>query len=654
MKRKMIVPLLMSAMILGGCGSQDKGAESVSSGTVSSETAETESVAEGTANTSDMFTDRDMEIGYDEETSAKITFSGDSASCDSSAVEISGERITITDEGTYILSGTLNSGMVVVDAEDTDKVQLVLNGTDITSPDSAAIYIRQADKVFITTVSETKNTLSNSGEYETIDENNIDGVIFSKSDLTLNGEGLLTVHSPGGHGIVSKDDLVLTSGTYDITAESHGLSGKDSVRIGSGVYTIASGKDGIHAENEDDSSLGFLYVADGTFTITADGDGMSAGSYLLAENGQYQITAGGGSPKEILPNAATDTEDAASTKGMKAGTELTVKNGTYSIDSADDALHSNGDLTIAGGTFEMASGDDGIHADSAVVIADGAITISQSYEGIEGLSVEITGGEISLAASDDGLNAAGGTDGSGSRGRDMFAAEEGAYIKITGGTLHINAEGDGIDSNGDLTIAGGETYVSGPTNSGNGILDYNGEAIITGGIFAGAGSMGMAENFGDSSTQGSMLVAVEAGTAGSTVSLADSSGKELVSWQPDKEYSCVIISTPEIIQGSAYTLTADGTSTEITMDSLIYGTGGMGGGFGKGGGFGRGGYDRGDGTFDESMRPDGRRRDGGNPPDGNNPPDGGRRGGPGGFGGEGEPAGNAGEDGAAGDSGSES
>lgn len=593
----LVLPLAL-AMVLSGCGIT-KTLSSESSVVDSTATSDDDSSSQTVSNissvsTSEMFTDRDMEIGYDEDTSAFITLSGDSISCQSNAVQISGSVATITEEGTYILSGSLEDGTIIVDAEDTDKIQLVLNGVEITSSTSAAIYVREADKVFITTVSGTENLLANGGEYVAIDDNNIDAAIFSKADLTLNGAGTLTIHAAAGHGIVSKDDLVLTSGTYEITAASHGLSGKDSVRVASGTYTITSGKDGIHAENADDTSLGFLYIANGTFEIHAQGDGMSAGTYLLIEDGEFSVEAGGGSEnastqsntQDFAPGRQWETttvdtsDDTTSTKGLKAVTDLTVNSGTFAIDSADDSLHSNGDLTILGGEFTISSGDDGIHADSAVSISDGTIQISQSYEGIEGLSITIDGGDISLVASDDGLNAAGGNDSSGfgGRGGDIFASTDGAVITISSGTLHVNASGDGIDSNGDLIITGGEIYVSGPTDSGNGALDYAGEAVISGGTFVAAGSSGMAQNFSSSSTQGVMMVTVNSASAGSTIALSDSSGNELVSWQADKAYTSVIISCPQITQGETYTLTTGSNSTEITMSSLVYSSGGMGGG----------------------------------------------------------------------------
>lgn len=534
MKRKVVLAFLLTgALVLSGC-SKTNNSNETSSGSTS-----TDSSAQG-IDVSNMFSDRDKEIGYDEENSTVIKLSDDSTTCDSDAVQISGNTVTIIDEGTYILSGTLTDGMVIVDAEDTDKVQLVLDGVDITSAESAAIYVREADKVFITTASDSQNTLTNGGTYTAIDDNNIDAAIFSKSDLTLNGAGSLTITAKAGHGVVSKDDLVLTSRTYQIDAASHGLSGKDSVRIASGSYTIVSGKDGIHAENADETSLGFVYLADGTFDITSDGDGISAGNWLQADGGVYTVKAGGGSenvqksdgewqfgPGQQTESTDTTEEDTVSMKAIKAAGELILKGGKYSLDSADDTIHSNANITISDGEFTLASGDDGIHADSATTISGGTIDITESYEGIEGLSIDITGGE---------------------------------------------------------------TYVSGPTNDGNSALDYNGTGTVTGGIFIAAGSSGMAENFGDSSTQGVMMVTVNSQAAGSAVSLSDSSGNELVSWTPEKEYTSVIISCPEITTGQEYTLTTGSDTTQITMDSIVYGSGsGMGGNPGNGGGPGNGG-----------------------------------------------------------------
>lgn len=497
MKKTAILSLFLVILFsLSACNTAGNSEEAESSSSGISQTETVESVS--TESSSEMFTDRDMEIGYDEETSAHITLSGTSASSDSDAVQISGTTVTITDEGTYILSGTLNDGMIVVSAEDTDKIQLVLDNVEITNSTSAAIYVLEADKVFITTASGSENTLTNGGEYVAIDDNNIDAVIFSKSDLTLNGAGTLTINAAAGHGVVSKDDLVLTSGTYNITAASHGLSGKDSVRIANGTYTITSGKDGIQAENTDDTSLGFLYIAGGTFTITADGDGMSAGACLQIEDGSFTITTGEGSasvtmttdtmdfgqPGDFQNQTTTTEDDTASQKGIKADGAITITGGSFVTDTVDDSIHSNSDILITGGEFELKTGDDAIHSDTAVTIQSGDFTIAYCYEGIEGLSVTIDDGTFDITSVDDGINAGGGTDssgfGGGRPGQEQFASSSDSFITINGGNFVIISTGDCVDSNGALTINGGTLDLT-CNGSGNTTIDCDGSYTNNGG-----------------------------------------------------------------------------------------------------------------------------------------------------------------------------
>ena len=244
---------------------------------------------------SEMFTERDLSGEYDESEAVKITLSDDASEVNGNAsgVSIEGNTVTITEEGTYHFTGTLSEGQIIVDADEA-KVQIVLDGVEITCEESAAVYVKSADKVFVTLQDGSQNSLSHTGAYVAIDDNNIDAVIFAKSDLTLNGTGTLTVDAEEGHGIVSKDDLKITGGTYEITAEKDALSGKDSVRIADGTFTLTAGKDGIHVENED-AEKGFLYVADGDFTIVSDGDGMDASGKVQIEDGAFDITTGGGS-----------------------------------------------------------------------------------------------------------------------------------------------------------------------------------------------------------------------------------------------------------------------------------------------------------------------------------------------------------------------
>lgn len=609
--RTHIFAVLLAILLLTGCSNQTNTSVSASSSPAAQDLQEDRQSSDNTVsntvlNLSEMFTDRDSDASYDESTSVWIFLDGDNADCSSDAVSISGTAVTIQDEGTYILSGALDNGMVVVNADNTDKVQLVLDGASINNDTSAAIYVAQADKVFVTLAADSENNLSNGGEFIAIDDSNIDAAVFSKDDLTFNGGGTLTVTSPAGHGIVSKDDLVVAGGNYSINAGEQGLSGKESVRIADGTFTITAGKDGIHAEDADDTTLGFIYLAKGSYNIIADGDGISASNVMQIDDGSFIIQAGGGSeavtldsngnwgwshPGEKLDkqqNTDTSNENTVSVKGLKAAGDLLINSGVFEIDSADDALHSNGNLTVNGGNWNISTGDDGLHADKTTTVTNGTFTITKSYEGIEGQNITISGGIIDLTASDDGLNAAGGNDQSGNGGfggfqKGGFDTAADSSITISGGTLHINASGDGIDSNGSLFVTGGVTYVSGPVNDGNGSLDYGGEAKISGGIFLATGSSGMAQNFGETSTQGSMLVSVS-GSEGDVITLKDGNGKELLAWTADKDFTCSVISCPDIKQGETYMVTVGDFSQEVTMDSLLYvsdGIGGRPGGNGK-------------------------------------------------------------------------
>ena len=531
MKRfqRIVIPAALTLAMLTGCG-----AVSGQSGTSTAVVGSTAVVENAAVDTDGLFSQRDLEQSWDESTAVRIELTGDAASSDSDAVQIDGGTVTITSEGVYVLSGTLSNGSIIVDAGDEDKVQLVLNGVSVTSSDFAAIYAKNADKVFVTLAENTENMLVNENGFTEIDDNHVDAVIFSKCDLTLNGAGELTVTSPAGHGIVSKDELTITGGIYTITASGHGLTGKDSVAIAAGSFVIDSGKDGIHAEDEDDSEAGFIYLFDGDFTITAQGDGLSASGMLEIAGGNCNITTGGGSAasemkggdSQLEPGAGqngaaqggqpgeppaqsgqTDSKappekpeedknpqidvndaeqekdftesnevssDSTSQKGLKSSTSVIVQAGNFTLDTADDGVHSNGTVTITGGEWTIRTGDDGIHADGALTITGGSFSIPYCYEGIEGSTITINGGTFDITANDDGLNAADGT----SNAPGM--ANENCWIEINDGEFTIVSDGDSIDSNGDLTINGGTLDLT-CNGNGNTAIDTDGTYTNNGG-----------------------------------------------------------------------------------------------------------------------------------------------------------------------------
>lgn len=580
MKAK-IIPLLLSlGLLLTACSTGNAPTDSTlteeSSGAVTAPI--TVDIPE-----EDLFSDRDRNT--DAEGSAEILLDHTSVSCSDQGVSVASSTVTITAPGKYRLSGEF-TGSVTVDTAKTDHVHLILDNAHISATDTAALFVKQAEKVVVTLVGE--NSLRTLGDFPESEDTNIDGAVFAKDDLTFNGDGTLTVTSPD-HGIVCKDDLVFCGGHYTVEATRHALSTKDSIRIEKSMFTLHAGKDCINTDNEEDPASAYIYIASGKLNLTSAGDGISSDSFLRIMDGSFTIHAGGGcenaAPHYNSPpgfhsttqNTATQ-DDTVSTKGIKAAGNVLIYGGDFQLNSADDSIHSNGNVEIYGGSFGILSGDDGIHAEEQLLVHDGSLFISLSYEGLEGHRIDINGGTINITATDDGLNAAGGTDGSGNGRNDIFAVDADAYISIVGGALRIDAGGDGIDSNGALRVCGGETFVSGPTNGGNGALDCNGDPSVTGGIFIAAGSSDMASGFGMNSTQGSILVSYSSQPAGSKVSLTNAAGEELLSWETTKPSSSIVISCPAICKGETYRLTVGEFTTEITMTDIVYGHGGgMGG-----------------------------------------------------------------------------
>ncbi|MCH5349811.1 MAG: carbohydrate-binding domain-containing protein [Oscillospiraceae bacterium] len=283
-----------------------------------------------------------------------------------------------------------------------------------------------------------------------------------------------------------------------------------------------------------------------------------------------------------------DDSSATSTKGIKCGGSIKISGGNISIDSYDDAIHSNDSITITGGTFELASGDDGIHADNELTVEDGTITVTRSYEGLEANQIHLNGGTIDVTASDDGVNAYGGQNNFGGWGGSSKTTEETPMLYFSGANVTVNANGDGIDSNGSIFVEAGTIIVNGPVNSMNGAIDSGsengGKCIITGGTILAIGAAGMDEGFSDGSSQCSFRIRPgTAISAGSEIKISDVDGNVLFSHTAIKNASSVVFSSPDLKQGEKYILSIDGEETEIEQSSVSVGgsSGFDGGGFGR-------------------------------------------------------------------------
>lgn len=579
--KKILYPLLLSTLLLGACSQTSTSSQSSSSSlTTSSSTssATTTNVATTTDGYFGDYEEEDLDTSYDESSATTITLSDDTT-VDGDGVSVDGQTVTINAAGTYVISGKLSSGQLIVNVGKEEKIHLIFKDVTITSEDGPAVWIQQTEKAIITLAEGTTNTFEDSTTY-TLDsgETEPDATIYSKEDLVFNGTGTLKVTGNYNNGIRGKDDVSFISGTYVIKAKHNGIKGKDSVAIRDGKYTIETTEgDGIQANNSEDTEKGYVAIDGGTIAITSARDGIQAETNLSAQNAKITIQTAEG-----YDDSSVSVDE--SYKGLKAGGNIELVSGTIAINSADDSVHANGNVILSGAIVTAQSGDDGVHADDTTTISDGTVTIQNSYEGLEGSVVAISGGTVSVTASDDGINAAGGGDSSsgGQFGQDSFggggeSSDDSKEITITGGTITIDAEGDGLDSNGNIKMSGGTVAVYGPTQGGNGALDYNGDFTLTGGTLVAAGTTDMAENVSDDSTVTSVGIYFDSTQSADTlISLKDSTGNTIIAVSPTKEFQHLVIATAKLSTNEIYVLVKGGTlsgdaTNGLSVDGIVSG-----------------------------------------------------------------------------------
>jgi hypothetical protein len=511
-----------------------------------------------------------------------IVLAGDAITSDGARATVAGSVVTIGAAGTYRISGTLDDGQIVVDTTDADAVVLLLSGADITSRTSAPIYVKNAEKTVVTLADGTVNAVTDGSSYvfdePASDEPN--AAIFSKDDLTINGNGSLTVTANYNNGIASKDDLKITAGNIAVNAVNDGIKGRDSIAVLAGTITVNAGADGLQANNDEDAEKGYIVIEGGTLDITSALDGVQAQTRLLVSGGDITISAGGGSANGSggqgqgdwgMGGFADDNGSSVSTKGLKASLDLTIDGGKITIDAADDALHSNGSVTINGGELQVATGDDAVHADETLTINSGNLNVTTCYEGLESADITINDGTIHIVSTDDGLNAVSATGEGGMVGRPGPGGFGGGNnnLTINGGYTAIDALGDGFDINGSVDMTAGVLIINGPTRNGDGPLDYDGTFTLSGGFLVAVGSAGMAQAPSTSSSQNSVLVNLEsAQPAGTIVHVGSEDGEEILTFVPTKAYQSLALSSPELKDGETYVVYVGGSATGSVTDSV--------------------------------------------------------------------------------------
>ena len=492
------------------------------------------------------FTTADRDADWDTSDATVITLADDDTVIRGRNAYVNGGSVTITESGTYVISGTLTDGSIVVDAHDSSKVRILLDGVLLSCSDDACIRVEQADKVFLTLAEGSENTVSSGTVYS--DEALSDGTggaVYAHDDLTINGTGSLTVTAGYKHGIEANDDLVIAGGTISVFARGDGIHVNDSFRFADADLTVDAGDDGIDLDGDDSLDAG-------------------------ADNGYFYI-----------------------------------ESGTLTIKSGDDGIHAAGGVTVSGGEITIAAADDGIHSDTAFAMTDGSLAVTESYEGIEAVTIDLSGGSVSVFSEDDGLNANGNTGamtgmGGQSGSQDGTVSVSDTWIRISGGSLTVRNENgrdaDGLDSNGSVYIEGGDVRISISGASGmNNAIDCGSESggglFISGGTLVACGGSSMLEGQSAESSQAGITVVTEsAASAGDAVALLDSEGNVLLDYTPDYGYTAVTVSCPEIAVGESYTLRTGDAETVVEVDSTAAGNAGRGfggmGGFGKSGGMG--------------------------------------------------------------------
>lgn len=597
-----------------------------------------------------------------------ITLNNDEINVEGSGAVTQQEAdIYIRTSGTYIFSGDYTAGAIIVDQEDDGVVRLILNDASIETNQPAAIQIEQADETILSVAPETDNTLISTA---TTKDDELTAVLFSRDDLIINGSGYLTIETSSNDGITSRDDLLITEVTLDVTAPDDGIVGRDMTYITNSILTVQSGGDGIKTTNEEDNK-GDITILSTDMTIESESDAIQSIASLYVEEGNYTLTSGGGAPETIVetnnpmmgnvggpldittfveqlieandfdealtealreaesmddlrkileengetltampgdrgerpergegengqmtppdgmqgengqmappdgmqgengqmappdgmqgedgqmtpPNEmegdTTDDEtmdetsdDTPSTKGLKAENTLVIASGTFTINSLDDAIHSNNEIQIDGGTIVLSSGDDGIHGDNILTINGGDLTVEKSYEGIEANIVTIHDGSLNITSTDDGMNA----------GTGASSGETG-YLAIHGGDITIDASGDGIDSNTTIQMTGGTVIINGTETGPDGAIDYDETFNMSGGILVAAGSSEMAQSPSDSSSQSSIVYQFDQSTTES-IALTDDSGQFILGFTPTKSYQTIVVSSPLLETDKTFT-----------------------------------------------------------------------------------------------------
>jgi hypothetical protein len=486
-----------------------------------------------------------------------ILLNGSSIITNVAGVNVSGSKATIVTSGTYKITGLLADGQIIVNTEDNETVWIILDGVNITCLTGSPIYISKAKKVVVVVADSTENFLADGTSYTGVVDGEPNAALFSKADMTIYGNGSLTVNGNYKDGISSKDGLIITSGTITVNATDDGIRGKDYLIIHNGNITVNAGGDGMKSDNTVNALLGYITVETGTINITSGGDALTAQTNLTISGGVFNIISGGGSNYTVTSNI--------SAKGIKGLTSVLINNGFVNVSSADDALHSNSAIQINGGNLSLSSSDDGIHADVNIKIDNCTLNITKSYEGIESKNISVDNSIVSITSGDDGFNATAGA---------ATEMNDNSCLSLNSGYVYVNSSGgDAIDCNGNLYIKGGTVIVHGPASQPEVGMDYNGVCNVSGGMLVISGiNSNMTQAPSTSSTQYAVLIRFTSTLSANTiVHIEDSIGNEILTFAPVRAFQSIIFSSALLKSGGTYNIYTGGSYSGTSINGLCSG-----------------------------------------------------------------------------------
>ena len=502
------------------------------------------------------------QTSYEESQASQITLADQTATVTGQGASFSGQTLTITQAGTYVLTGSGKNIKLVVEAADTDQVHLVFQNLTLEG-EGTLLQVNKAQEVVISLAEGSQNALT---ESQASDDEEVKATIHSQVPLTLNGTGNLTLTALTKNALEVEDDLKVLGGTYTVKAANHGFKAEGALDIEAATLTIEAGKDGLHAEHDETTERANVSLNPTQLSIAATEDGVDAGNELTIKGGTITVS---------------QSEEGLEARVIRQlGGDVTIKSSDDGVNASAGSSSKTTDTSATSNTADTSSSASQATADSATAstsasqsTADPAATsqTDQANQDKNQTPPAPTAGQAPPQGGQPPQNGQG--PGSMPPG-GQEESDPSLQIILEGGTLTIDAEGDGIDSNGTVTISGGSLVVNGSVQGGNGPLDASGDITITGGTVWALGTSDMLQGFAQGSTQASITANI-AGTAGQTLIILDANGKEVARQTASKDFQAVIMSSADLVDGQTYTIQVDGTTQTATAALVTPVTGGF-------------------------------------------------------------------------------